>query len=276
MDVARLIKREGKLRGLRKNTIKTYVHCVKYFLRIIHKEPFSISKKDIENWILKQKDLGKSDNTNNVHLNALRFFYENVLKKKLTVRVNNLRIRKRLPDYLTQKEVKSLLCVISNSKQKLIVSLLYAAGMRVSELVTLKVKDLMFEQGCGKIVDGKGGKDRFFVIPKVLKDDLLLWIKTNGLEKGDYLFSGQLVGSHYTSSSVRMVLKDATKKAKISKKVHPHMLRHSFATHLIENGYAVSSVQPLLGHSRVETTMIYVHMANARMLDVESPLDNIV
>jgi site-specific recombinase XerD len=203
---------------------------------------------------------------------ALKFLYEKILGKKLTINVPNIKVARRLPEFLTQDEVKRLFSVISNHKHRLIVMLTYGSGFRVSEVVNLKVGDLDFEAGYGWVRDGKGGKDRMFIIPDKLKDELIDWVENIGLMSDDFLFSGYN-NSHFSDSSVRNIIRIACKKANISKRISPHSLRHSFATHILENGYSLIEVQQLLGHSRIETTMVYTHLARPKLTNVKSPYD---
>jgi integrase/recombinase XerD len=149
---------------------------------------------------------------------------------------------------------------------------LYSSGLRIGELLNLKVKDLNLSEGYGWVRNGKGGKDRPFIIAHSLKEELRSYLQDKNPES--WLFLGWN-RSPYDSSSVREILKKASRKAGLSKKAYPHMLRHSFATHLIQNGYSPLEVQPLLGHNDVNTTMIYLHLAAANLLNVRSPLDGL-
>ena len=274
MYVPELVRKEGLRRGLRNETIRTYTVCLAKFFRVCRKDPRCITQRDILAYIDWLGEWGKSGSTLNVHFNALRFFYEQVLRKSLTVHLQPPRVRKRLPEFLTQEEVVRLFAAIENEKHKLIIKLLYATGMRVSELVKLKVHDFQFDHNYGWIRDGKGGKDRLFVVAQKLKSELQEWIHLHHLDYESWLFSG--LGKHHISShTIRLIVKRATQKAKILKNVHPHTLRHSFATHLLENGYALTDVQPLLGHSKMETTMIYAPLARPKLLNVKSPLDGL-
>ena len=271
MEITKLIEKRAKLIGLRTQTIKTYSVIVEKFFRTYRKEPHLITKKDIENHLLRLLEKNKSGNTVNVHLNAIKFFYEKVLNKKLTLNLQFFKTRKRIPTYLTKEEVIHFFSCIDNKKHKLMITLLYSAGLRVSELLNLKVKDLEINHGW--VRDGKGGKDRIFIIAGKLKKNLESWIILNNLCFDNYLFNNN--SKQMSSNTVRLIIKNAIMKAGISKHVTPHTLRHSFATHLVENGYAVTDLQPLLGHSKLETTMIYTHMASPKLLKVISPYDEL-
>jgi integrase/recombinase XerD len=275
MDIARLIEmmqKDGKRRNYSPRTIDTYNHALRKFFRIYSIDPRKIKKNDIENYVDQMIKWNKSYNTINVHVSALKYFYEKVLKKRCTINIPIAKKTTRIPTYLEKDEIVSLINCISNKKHRLMVSLLYSSGMRVSELLNLKVKDLNFKQLQGWVREGKGRKDRPFIIAKSLFNELTEW--GNKLGNNDYLFSNK--DKPMSSSTVRIILKKAAKKANIKKGVHPHTLRHSFATHLANNGYSASEIQPILGHKSIETTLIYTHIANLQLLNIKSPLDSLV
>lgn len=267
-----LIRKEGLRQGLRPRTIQTYQYCTNQFFRRCRKDPIQVNKADIQDYLDHLLEKNAPGNTLNVHLNTIKFFYEQILHRKLTVNIKFSKTSKRLPEFLTQEETQKLLQSIHNSKHSLMIRLLYSSGMRISELLNLRIRNLDFSQNCGWVRDGKGGKDRPFVIAQSLKEELLFWTKDKTSDA--WLFTGWN-NFPYDDDSIREILKKAAKEAKITKKVHPHMLRHSFATHLIQNGYAITEVQPLLGHSKIETTMVYVHLAAKHLLQVQSPLDRL-
>ncbi len=272
MNINELIRKEGLRRGLRPRTIKTYQQCVERFFRKSGKEPLSLHKQDIKDFLDVLINKGAPGNTLNVYLNALKFFYEEVLHRKLTLKIRYTRVAKKLPDFLTKEETLKLISAIENPKHSLMIRFLYSSGLRISELLNLKIRDLNILEGHGWVRNGKGGKDRPFIIAHSLKEELQHYIEDKNHE--GWLFIGWN-NSPYDDSSIREILKKAVKKAKLSKKVHPHMLRHSFATHLIQNGYSPLEVQPLLGHNNVNTTMVYVHLAATNLLNVKSPLDSL-
>ena len=274
MKIQELIAREGYRRGLRPETIKTYTYAVGKFLRICKRQPHQITKQDIEQYMIQLVKWNRSGNTINVTFHALKFFFEKILGKKIMIHSPPIRVRKRLPEYLTQRELLKLCGVIKNSKHWLIIVFSYSSGFRVSEIITLKRKDIDIEAGYGWIRNGKGGKDRMFIIPDKLKDNLRKWIRQNKIKHDDWLFKGNK-GKHYSDSSVRSIIKNAQQKAGITKNISPHTLRHSFATHLLQNGYSLMELQSLLGHTRIETTMIYTHLAKPKLTNVKSPYDTL-
>ncbi|MFH0701764.1 MAG: tyrosine-type recombinase/integrase [Candidatus Woesearchaeota archaeon] len=266
------LRKEGERRGLSPRTIKTYADCVNLFLkRNQHQELKRMTKEEIKEYL--DRYLGCS-NTYNVNLNALKFFFEEVLHKRLTFKVHFSKTPKRLPEFLTKEEVPLLLAAIKNPKHRLMIELMYGTGMRVSELVNLKVKDFDFEHNFGWVRQGKGRKDRPFILPLCLKEKIIYLIRKDNLTSEDWLFSSNRKKS-YSVSSLREIIKRAKEECKCNKNIHPHTLRHSFATHVIQNGYTALELQPLLGHAQVQTTMMYVHLASPNMLNVRSPLDSL-
>jgi len=262
VDILLSMRKEMERRKLSKRTIETYLLYVGKFLKQCDKEPKKISKKDCRLFLEKYTD--KSGNTINVVLNSLRFMMEEVLRKRMKLDIRYSKTPKKLPICLNKGEIKKLIFSIENKKQKLAIRLLYGSGLRVSELVKLKRKDLDFSTMTGWVRGGKGNKDRMFIIPKSVKNEL------EGIEDG-YLFLG-LKGNHYSTRSIQEIIRRASKKAGLNG-VHPHTLRHSFATHLLEDGYDLATVQSLLGHNDPRTTMIYSHMVKPKLLNVKSPLD---
>ncbi len=240
------LKREALRRGLSHKTILTYTQCVKQFMKHCKKDFRTVRKRDITAYIDMLIDRQACGNTLNVHINALKFMFQEVLGRRVTLKIRYCKSPKALPIYLTKQEIIRLFDAVSNQKHRLVLELMYSAGLRVGEVVRLKPADLEIGQGIGWVRKGKGGKDRPFIIAQCLKAKLSDQVA--GL-KGAYVFEGRQ--GYLTIRSVQEIVRKAALKAGIHKKVHPHSLRHSFATHLIENGYDVVAVQPLMGHSSV-------------------------
>ena len=199
---------------------------------------------------------------------------QEILAKKVMLRIKYTKVPKTAPVFLTKEEIKRLFQAVENPKHLLILELLYSAGLRVSEVLNLRRQDFEFERGMGWVRKGKGRKDRPFIIAKVLVPRLQVYLEKNCTESKSYVFTGYYKQKLHVRS-VQEIIKKAAKKARITKNVHPHSLRHSYATHLIENGYDLNTVQPLMGHQSAETTMGYVHMASPTLLKVESPYDSL-
>ena len=273
MDIPELIRKEGLRRGLSHKTIRTYRHCVRKFFNWCKKEPNEVSKTDIKSFLDLMIEKGACGNTINVNLNALRFFYCDVLNRRLMINIKYSKTPKSLPTVLTKEEVEMLLNSISNPKHKLMAKLMYSAGLRVSELVHLKPENLDIMNGYGWVRHGKGNKDRMFIIAESIKEELTIYISKKCECPGSYIFRG--FNGHITTATVRAIIKNDAKNAKIPKHTHPHALRHSFSTHLIENGSSVAEIQSLLGHSSAETTMVYLHIASPKMIGTKSPIDSL-
>jgi len=274
MDVINLVVKEALRRGYSLKTIKAYSQCLRQFFRICLKDPKSITKNDIKFYIDGLVEKRASGNTINVHLNAIKFLMEDILGKKLLVSVRYSKTPKTLPVVLTKDEVQRLISVIENPKHCLAVKLLYSSGLRLSELVHLKKGDLELDKGLGWVRNGKGGKDRLFLIAEKLKEELRHHVEKHCLQSDSWIFEGRK-GRHLSQKSVQEIVKNSAKRAGILKNVHPHTLRHSFATHLIENGCDLASVQFLLGHNSTQTTMIYVHMCPLKIVNARSPYDSL-
>ena len=153
-------------------------------------------------------------------------------------------------------------------------ALLYSAGFRVSELINLKKEDIEIERGLGWVRAGKGNKDRLFVLAEKIRELLQNHIRSECLYESSYLFKGNHFG-HISRSSVQNIVLAAAKIAGIRRRIHPHTLRHSFATHLVENGYNIFTIQPLLGHSSIDATETYLHMVSPSLYQVQSPYDTL-
>ncbi|MBI5398915.1 tyrosine-type recombinase/integrase [Candidatus Woesearchaeota archaeon] len=268
MDVLEAMKKEMLRRKLSHRTITSYLFYVRKFFVFCKKDPKKFSKIDIRDFLDKYVERESAGSSINVVHNALRFMMEEVLRKSMKLNIRYSKTPKHLPVCLNKDEVKRLIGVIGNDKHRLLVSLMYGAGLRVSEVVRLKPADIDLDAGVGWVRHGKGDKDRPFILPECLKEELKNVLDDHKV----YLFLGNN-RAHLSSRSVQEIVKQAAKKAGITKKVHPHTLRHSFATHLLESGVDVIAVQALLGHNEVRTTMVYLHAAKPKLLSIRSPLD---
>ena len=270
VDVNGAVSRECKRRRYSERTIKTYLYCINRFLKWNKKELGKTSKKDVRLFLEQLSEKGLSGNSMNTYHMAIKFLFEDVLKKKMWINIKYSKVPEKLPVVLSKEELKALFDTIDNPKHRLMIKLMYGAGLRVSELINLKKKDLEIEKGYGFVRHGKGNKDRIFVIGESLKEDIKKTAET--IENEDFLFMS-MRNKKYSLRSLQMIIKKAAKKAGIKKRISCHTLRHSFATHLIENGCSVSEVQALLGHKSPETTFVYVHTAGPKMLKTRSPVD---
>jgi len=274
LDLVEAIKKEGFRRRLSRRTIISYIFWVKKFFKYCRKDHNEITKKDVKDYINHLSDRNLSGSTLNVALNSITFMIEWVLDKRWRLNIRYSKKPKKLPVVLTRDEIINLLRVINNHKHRLIMALMYSSGLRVNELVSLRVRDLELEQSYGWVRHGKGNKDRVFIIAERLKKDLTDWIEKEKLGYDSYLFKGRK-GWHLSTQTVLKITKKSGMKAGIRKNIHPHTLRHTFGTHIIENGYSLQSLQGLLGHNSPETSTVYVHTACPKMIKIKSPYDDL-
>ena len=207
-------------------------------------------------------------------MSAIRFMCESVLGQP-TVALNIPRPRKeeRLPAVLSQGEVARMLKKARNPKHRALLMLIYSAGLRVSEVVGLRVEDLDMDRGLVRVRRGKGGKDRYTLLARRAVEAVRVYRDAYPTDR--WLFPGECPERHLTTRSVQRVVKNAARAAGIQKHVTTHTLRHSFATHLLEGGTNLRVIQELLGHTSASTTQIYTHVARSSLESVRSPLDNL-
>ncbi|PIN91959.1 hypothetical protein COU61_01640 [Candidatus Pacearchaeota archaeon CG10_big_fil_rev_8_21_14_0_10_35_13] len=272
VDWRNSLRKECRRRRHSERTAETYIHCIEKFFAYNNKTIDKASKKDVKEYLTQLSEKGLSGSTLNVNHMALRFLFQEVLNKKIRIDIKYSKTPKRLPEYLTKEEVKRLLGKITNWKHKLMIEMLYGSGIRVSELINMKIKDLVLNEGYGYVRNGKGGKDRIIVLPRIVTEKIKNLKEIEGLEEEDYLFISNRK-KKYSVRSIQQIIKKAARKAGIKKRVHPHTMRHSYATHLIERNHGINEVQALLGHKSPETTMIYIHGNKGRMINIKSPLE---
>lgn len=270
-DVDLAVRRECKKRRYSNQTVKAYLYWIHRFLNWNCKELGKISKKDVRAFIqlLDNRDL--SGNTLNQCHMALKFLFEEVMNKKMWINISYSKVPEKIQRVLDKEEVGKLIKAIKNPQHKLMIALMYSAGLRVSEVVNLKVEDLVLDKNYGFVRNGKGRKDRLFIISERL--EIALGQKCLNRDSGEYLFLTNR-GKKYSIRSLQQIVKKAAKKSGIEnwKEVHCHTLRHSFATHLIEQGDCVGDVQAMLGHKSPETSLGYIHKSG-QMIKIKSPFD---
>ena len=237
---------ELKLRKYSSRTIAAYLNLIKNFLSS------NLTPRD---FLLGY--VNKSHSTLRSVYFALQFFYKNVLKQEFTEELPLGKKSGHLPQVLNKEEIKSLFDATLNLKHRFLLMTLYYTGIRLNEVVNLRWEDFDFERETIHLKVAKGTKDRIIFIHKNIED----LIKNFGLRKEGLVFQSNL-GKKYNLRSVQMVVRQAAQRAGIKKRVTPHTLRHSFATHLLEAGADIRSIQQLLGHKDLKTTQIYTHVAN--------------
>lgn len=210
----------------------------------------------------------------NQYISAIKFYYEKVLGfDRFILGIDRPRKESRLPNVLTKEEVKSIIQQCSNLKHKCILSLIYSAGLRRSELINLRINDIISDQHLIRIRGAKNKKDRVSLLSEPLLNILRNYYQQ--YKPQQWLFEGRGLKSKYSTTSIASILREASQKAKIKKKVSPHILRHSFATHLLEQGTDIRYIQELLGHKSSKTTEIYTHVSNRDFRQIKNPLDDL-
>ncbi|MGQ0738456.1 MAG: tyrosine-type recombinase/integrase [Bacteroidota bacterium] len=265
-----------KLKSYSPSTIKTYLNEVGAFLRTVRQHPadkFSTQRiKDYLQYCAEK--LGLTENTLHSRMNALKFYYEQVLKReKFFWDIPRPKKGNQLPKVLSKEEIIRLIKAIENVKHKTMIMLGYACGLRVSEITSLELKDVDEDRRLILIRKAKGKKDRVVSLSPVM----LVMIREYKTKytPAKYLFEGQYKETAYSTRSLESIIKTAKGKAGIHKTGSMHMLRHSFATHLIDKGTDVVFIQKLLGHNDIKTTLRYLHVTNKDMLNILSPLEDI-
>ena len=256
------------------STIKIYSSYFSQFMKYFDKYDLNkISSDQINAYILElMHNHGISSSQQNQRINAIKFYYEKVLgREKQYYKVERPRKERKLPTVLSKQEVNLLLNFSVNIKHKCILTTIYSAGLRRSELINLKVEDIDSKRGLIKIRGAKGKKDRHTLLSEKLISLLREYYRI--YQPVEWLFEGQK-GGKYSPTSVAKILKKAVKKSGIRKHVTPHCLRHSFATHLLEQGTNLRYIQEILGHEDPRTTQIYTRVATNELSNIRSPFDD--
>lgn len=254
------------------NTAKTYIQLFEKFINYYKSKDLStIDENDIRTYMQQLVQQGKSHSYINQMINSIKFYYEVVLQMpNRFYSIERPIKRDTLPKVISLEEVRSIIENTNNIKHRCIVSLLYSAGLRRSELLNLKFEDIDSKRMVITVKHGKGNKDRLTILSESVLKDLRQYYLEWKPKK--YLFEGK-PGQQYSPSSILQLIKRAAKKAKINKNITPHMLRHSFATHLLENGTDLRYIQVLLGHSSTRTTEVYTQVAINNIKTIKSPIE---
>ncbi|NDP20530.1 MAG: tyrosine-type recombinase/integrase [Paludibacter sp.] len=204
---------------------------------------------------------------------GLRYYYRTFGFSNRAVKLPSIKKDDKLPVILNRSELRALFAAPTLLKHRVVLTLIYSAGLRSQELINLKIADIDFERKTIHIRRSKYNKDRIVPLSDNMAIGLHKYLKEN--QPQVWLFNGQAYGSHYAPKSIASVMREALKKTDISKAVTTHSLRHSYATHLIEDGLNIVTVKDLLGHAYIETTMVYLHVAQCPLIQAHSPLDTL-
>lgn len=264
---------ELKISKNSEHTLRNYLHSNILLLDFSKKNPSEVTEDDVKLFISEHLS-DKASSSIILFLSAIKYAYSNLLEKDITVKIKRPKREKKIPTVLTKDEIKKLLDSLETKKSRLMISLIYASGMRVSEILNLKIDDLELEEKTGYIRQAKGKKDRIFNIPSFLVGDLKKQIRIQKEFGRELLFTGPK--GKLSSRNIQKIVNNAAKKSGIKKDVHVHTLRHSFATHLLENNVDIRKIQELLGHADLSTTQIYTHISRQELKKIKSPLDELM
>ena len=271
-EFLRKLEMELKISKNSPYTIKNYVLRNRELFNFAKKNPSEIIEDDVKYFVAENLS-DKAASSIIQFLAAIKYAYLTILKKDITIGIRRPKKEKRIPSVLTKEEISKLLNSFYSKKSKLMVSLLYACGLRVSELVNLKIEDLFFDEKVGYVKQAKGKKDRMFNIPNFLLEDLKKQVELQKKSNEEFLFSG--TNGKLTERNIQKIVEKASKRVGLQKNVHCHTLRHSFATHLLEQGVDIRKIQELLGHADLSTTQIYTHISREELKKIKSPLDSL-
>jgi len=265
-----------RLRGLTKSTFKNYTSNVKKFFAFCNRPIEELDETDVrrflEHLILEKK---LAPRTVNQHSAAIRFFFAVALNRPMNyLQIPLMKVPKSLPEVLTREEVSKLISVCENAKHKAMLLLAYGSGLRVSEIQSLRVNDIDSKEMRVFVKGGKNKRDHYTVLSQTTLVALYdYWNKFQPHNPEGWLFPGLGKKGHITRNAMALAFESCAKKANITKDVSPHSLRHAFGTHLFEDGSDLVKIKELLGHHRIQSTTIYVHLANTVTKGVVSPAD---
>jgi site-specific recombinase XerD len=262
-----------RIRNYARTTVECYDRSVAEFAKHFNKSPDQLGAEEIRSWqlyLLNEKKVKLPTYIQAVC--GLRFFYRHTLNRKIDIeRIPLPRYENKLPVILSKDEVKALLEAPRNLAQRAMLATLYGAGMRVSEVTNLKVSDLDRERKIIRVRGGKGNKDRQVMLSDPLLEVLVAYWRW--ARPTEWLFPGEKPGRPVSCETVFRTCKEAAKLAAIAKSVHPHSLRHAFATHLLDDGVSLPVIQILMGHSNLKTTARYLHVSDSAIRSTRSPLE---
>jgi site-specific recombinase XerD len=262
------------LKGYSENTRDRYNQQIHRFLQRVRLDPAEASHDDLQHYLLGKLDEGLSPSYVRQARAALVLLYTQILDQpEKVIDLPSPKAEQQLPFVLSREEVSGLLEAASDLKVKALLTVIYSAGLRISEALHLKVSDILSDRRQIRVRKGKGKKDRY----TILSDETLKLLRRYYQEykPEEWLFAGMNPGSHLSASSARRSFREARDEAGINPEATPHTLRHSFATHLLEDGVDLRTVQVLLGHADIRTTQRYAHVSKRDIIDVVSPLDNL-
>ena len=264
-----IVRREMRLRNYSPRTMEAYIRVGRDLFLRFRKPLRELGSEDIKTYLVEKQEAGLSSQTIALCANAINFLFLEIYKRADFEKIRHPKRSKKLPVVLSREELRLLFSQTKNLKHRLLLQVAYGSGLRVGEVVRLRVHDVDAEQGTITVRKGKGDKDRLTVLSRELVPELRTLLA--GREGNDVVFPSSR-GGHLTEAAAQKVFYACLAKAQIKKAASFHSLRHSFATHLLENGTDVRYVQELLGHANIRTTQIYTQVTNPSIRQIKSPL----
>lgn len=262
-------EQELKIRNYSQKTVKSYLYGLREYFAFKKNNFRKLDQENIKNFLLIFSQKGVAAQSRNLFLNAIKFYYRSVVGTNEKIEIRSAKKPKSLPVVLSRDEIEKILQSTKNPKHKLLLSISYGAGLRVSEVISLRVRDIDLAEMTIHIKKAKGQKDRISVLPEKITNNLRSLIAGKSMD--GFIFESER-GGKLTARTAQKVFENALKKSGVKKNATFHSLRHSFATHLLENGVDVRFVQELLGHQNIRTTQIYTHVTNPKLKNIKSPL----
>jgi integrase/recombinase XerD len=259
--------------GYSERTIKMYLIYAQKLLKHSGKDPANLTKQDVIGFLALAREQNVSNATLSLMHSAVRFFLEKHLKMNIVEEIKIPKKAKKLPVVLTMSEIRSIFQNTKHGRNRLLLQFIYSTGCRVSEAVNMKLVDLDWENGIANVRGGKGNKDRVVVLSQKWTGEMKKYLNRRKV-KSESLFAKKN-GKNISTDTVERVIRKAAQESKILKRVTPHVLRHSFATHLLESGENIRKIQVLLGHANLSTTSIYTHVSREEIKKVQSPFDKL-
>jgi len=273
--VYKSIKQQVILQGRSQSTLNNYIRRIALISLHFGELPENISEDEINEYLtslaLDPKSPSRSSFKHAVY--GLRYYYRNIGQNKKAIRLPSLQKESKLPVILNRSELKELFKVPTLLKHRALLALIYSAGLRGREVINLQLSDIDFERKTIHIRQSKYKKDRIVPLSDYMAKGLRIYISLE--HPYVYLFNGKEPDGRYSVRGLSWVMREALKKTKIKKKVNLHSLRHSYATHLLEEGVDIVTIKELLGHAEISTTMVYLHVARCPRVPAHSPLDTL-
>ena len=273
-DIFDQIRNEAGRRNLKESTTDAYCNAIGYFLRTINKDASVLTTDDVEAFLTEKRLSGLAPQTYNHYHSSIRFLFKRILKMNWDDEdIPRMKLNRSLPTVLSRDEMMRIIDHTTNLKHKAIIATMYSSGLRVSEVVHLHYDDISRTNKTIHVREGKSRRDRYTILSERNLDLLTKYWFQCGKPR-DILFPSSWTGTYLNKGSINQYFKKSAARAGISRHVSSHCCRHSFASHLFEDGVNIKYIQALLGHVDPKSTEVYIHVSNKSLLGIRSPFDN--